>query len=249
MNKMAEIFFEDFVPGEAVTYGARRIEKDEIIAFATDFDPQPFHLDEEAAKSTFVGTLIASGWQTNGIINRLNCDYFLNRSACLGSPGVDEVKWLRPVKPGDTLGVRREILAIVPSRSKPDRGVVRFGYELFNQDDKPVCFHDCMVMFARRHPGTVAKGQASAPSLQKTAGDPFPDRIGATATRHLAPFEEIEPGTMLDLGTYAFTDDNIHAFATAYDPQGFHLDPAIAARGPYGGIIASGWHTTAAWMG
>ena len=245
---MAEICFEDFLPGEVSTYGARTVEKDEIIAFAREFDPQPFHLDEEAAKSSFVGTLIASGWQTNALINRMNCDAFLTRSACLGSPGLDAVKWLRPVKPGDTLGVRRQILSATPSRSRPDRGVVRFAYDLFNQDDQPVCHHDCLVMFARRTPGKVAPLQTT-PAAKDEAGDPFPDRVQAATTGHLAFFEEIEPGTVLDLGQYAFTHENVHAFASAYDPQGFHLDPAVAARGPFGQIIASGWHTTAAWMG
>lgn len=243
---MPDIWFEDFHPGEVISYGSRTITQDEIIAFATDFDPQPFHLDPVAARNTFAGGLIASGWQTNGILHRMNCDAFLNRAACLGSPGIDEVRWVRPVRPGDSLSVQRTVLEAVPSQSKPDRGTIRFAYHLINQNGELVCQHDCRVMFARR---TIGQPAPDAPRMARMPDvAPTETTRGLDPNHHLRPFEDIEIGTEMALGSYTFTAENVHAFALAYDPQGFHIDADVAASGPFGRIVASGWHTAAAWM-
>lgn len=147
--------FEDFVPGEIDTFGAYEVTKDEIIAFASQFDPQPFHLDEEAGKASMLGGLAASGWHSCSIMMRMMFDGFMNGSTSLGSPGIDEVKWLKPVFPGDVLSVRREVLEARPSASKPDRGIVRFRFELMNQKGEVVMEQTNPILFGRRHPGAV----------------------------------------------------------------------------------------------
>ena len=119
------LYFEDFPPGDVRESPARTVTREEMVAFAREFDPQPFHTDEEAASTTIYGGLIASGWHTVAILMRLMWDAFLADAASLGSPGVDEVRWLKPVRPGDTLRARFTVVEAVPSRSKPDRGVVR----------------------------------------------------------------------------------------------------------------------------
>jgi len=130
--------FEDFKPGHVTEYGARTLEESEIIAFAREWDPQRYHVDPEAAKATPFGGLIASGWQSCGVAMRLMCDAYLNESSCVGSPGIDEIRFLHPVRPGDTLRFRATVLESRPSRSRLDRGTVSFRWELLNQHDKVV---------------------------------------------------------------------------------------------------------------
>lgn len=129
-----ERYFEDYVAGFIVEYGTVYISEAEIIDFASRFDPQYFHVDLEAARSSPFGGLIASGWHTGAVMMRLFSDHFLSKVASLGSPGIDEVRWTRPVRPGDSLSVRITILETKRSRSKPDRGLVRTAVELLNQN-------------------------------------------------------------------------------------------------------------------
>ncbi|AVO45670.1 MaoC family dehydratase [Phreatobacter cathodiphilus] len=142
--------FEDFVSGEITTFGAYRVTKEEVIDFARQFDPQPFHLDEEAGRASMLGGLAASGWHTCSILMRMMFDHFMDGSSSIGSPGIDEVRWIRPVFPGDVLSVRRTILDARPSASKPDRGVVRFRFELMNQKGEVVMEQTNPIFFARR---------------------------------------------------------------------------------------------------
>src|SRR6202171_3412834 len=100
---MSRIYFEDIVPGSVTTYGPRIVTREEIIAFASEFDPQPMHLDEEAAKKTMLGGLSASGWHSCAIMMRGISHGFLVNAASMGAPGIDEVKWLKPVRPGGSL--------------------------------------------------------------------------------------------------------------------------------------------------
>ena len=120
-GEMARIYFEDFVPGTTETYGPRTVTREEIIAFATEFDPQLMHVDEEAAKKTMLGGLSASGWHTCAIMMRLLCDGLVSRSSSMGAPGVDEVKWLKPVRPGDALSARVTILGKREPKSRAKR--------------------------------------------------------------------------------------------------------------------------------
>jgi acyl dehydratase len=143
-------YFEDFSPGDVVEAGRHVITGDEIIAFARQFDPQPFHLDEAAARQTIFGGLIASGWHTGSLAMRLFCDGVIVDSASLGSPGIDEMRWIKPVRPGDTLSLRVTVTECIPSRSKPDRGLVRSRLELCNQHGEVVVSIKGMNLIRRR---------------------------------------------------------------------------------------------------
>jgi acyl dehydratase len=129
-------YFEDYVPGSVHEFGRIAVEEADILDFGRRFDPQRFHTDPEGAKSTVYGGLIASGWQTASLMMRECVRHYLPRAASLGSPGVDELRWNLPVRPGDTLTVRVTVLEATRSRSKPDRGIVVSLFEVLNQERK-----------------------------------------------------------------------------------------------------------------
>jgi acyl dehydratase len=145
---MPELYFEDFEPGQVLELGSHAVTEDEIVSFAREFDPQSFHVDPEAATASVFGGLIASGWHTNALWMRLYVDSMLGRAASMGSPGVEEVRWLAPVRPGDTLSGRLTVLEATPSERRPDRGTIRSRGEMVNQDGVVV-----MSMVARGHFG------------------------------------------------------------------------------------------------
>lgn len=149
---MAEalLHYEDFPAGEVTTYGSYKLTREAILAFAREYDAQPFHLDEEAAKSTILGGLAASGWHACAIMMRLNCDGFLLNSTSMGAPGIDEVKWLLPLRPDVTLSVRRTTLEARESRSRPELGFVKFLFELIADGKSVVTTQVCSIMFGRR---------------------------------------------------------------------------------------------------
>ncbi|MFD1331324.1 MaoC family dehydratase [Methylopila musalis] len=143
--------YEDFRPGDRAEYGGLIVERDEMLAFAREFDPQPMHLSEEAARASMLGELIASGWQTAALAMRMHCDQWLADSTSLGSPGVDSLEWLRPVKAGDRLSVLSEVLAARVSASRPDRGIVTFRFEVVNQHGDIVLRQVGPILFGRRN--------------------------------------------------------------------------------------------------
>lgn len=147
---MPSIFLEDFHEGQVREFGHHVVTREEIIDFASKYDPQPFHTDESAAAKSMYGGLIASGWLTCSLAMRMVCDDYLLRAASLGSPGVDQIRWLKPVRPGDVLRLRITTREVRPSQSKPDRGIVRSGWEMLNQRDEVVLTIDGMGMFRRR---------------------------------------------------------------------------------------------------
>jgi len=126
-------YFEDYVPGAVHEFGSVTVEEADILEFARRFDPQPFHIDPDAAKQSAFGGLIASGWHTASLTMRLLVDHYVSRVASLGSPGVDEVRWRKPVRPGDCLSVRVTVLESRLSLSKPDQGTIRSYVEAINQ--------------------------------------------------------------------------------------------------------------------
>ena len=143
-------YFEDYVAGAVHEFGTIAVEEAEIIAFAKRYDPQVFHTDPAAAKQTIHGGLIASGWLTASLMMRLFTDNFLSRVASLSSPGVDELRWLKPVRPGDTLSARVTILETHRSRSKPDRGAVHTFIEVLDQNRKVVMSMKAVNLFLCR---------------------------------------------------------------------------------------------------
>ena len=149
-------YWEDFAPGQVIEYGPRRITREEIVAFGKEFDPQPFHLSEEAARGTMLGELCASGWHSCSILMRMSADGFVLNSSSMGAPGVDEVQWLRPIRPDDELTLRATVLAKRTSNSRPDMGFVNVQLELFNARRERVMSLKAPLMFGRRTPGPSA---------------------------------------------------------------------------------------------
>ena len=131
-------YFEDYIPGSVQEFGSITVEEEEIIAFGKRYDPQVFHTDPEEAKNSMYKGLIASGWQTGAFMMRMAVDRYLSRVASLGSPGVDELRWIKPVRPGDELSIRVTVLEAKRSQSKPDRGLIRSFIEVFNQNREVV---------------------------------------------------------------------------------------------------------------
>jgi acyl dehydratase len=150
-------YWEDLLVGSTRELGSVSPSAEQIRAFATQFDPQPFHVDEEAAKKSIFGSLCASGWHTCAMAMRLMVDNFLSEAASLGSPGLESLKWLKPVYPGDTLSLKSTILESRPMSSRPDVGLVRTAWDMFNQNGEKVLHMEGYGMFRRRSteaPGT-----------------------------------------------------------------------------------------------
>jgi acyl dehydratase len=145
-----KLFWEDFIVGSVAEFGPRLVTREEIIAFAAEFDPQPMHMDEEFARATMLGGLAASGWHTCAIGMRLMADGFMNDAASMGSPGVDEVRWHKPVRPGDSLTLRRTVLEARPLKSRPEWGLVKFRFELVDQTGEVAMTQESVNMFGRR---------------------------------------------------------------------------------------------------
>ena len=131
-------YFDDYLPGATYDCGSISVDQAGIVSFAREFDPQPFHVDPEAAASGPYGGLIASGWHTAVLLMRQLVEHYVSAEASLGSPGLDEIRWPYPVRPGDTLRVRATVIEARRSLSKPDRGIVRTMAEAVNQDDRAV---------------------------------------------------------------------------------------------------------------
>lgn len=143
-------FYEDYAPGIDVRYGAVEVREEDVLRFAHEFDPQSIHANPKAAAAGPFGGLIASGWHTAALMMRVYATEYLNDAASLASPGVDELRWLLPVRPGDVLSVRFEILSARVSRSKPDRGIVSTRVTVENQHAQPVMSLRAMNMLLRR---------------------------------------------------------------------------------------------------
>jgi acyl dehydratase len=145
-------YFEDYVPGSTYEWGPIDVSQSEIIDFARRFDPQPMHTEPNSAEAGAFGGLIASGWHTVGLMMRLFVDHFLPTTASIVSPGVDEVRWTLPVRPGDELRIRVTVTEATRSRSKPDRGMVRTHIEMLNQKNETVMTLKGMNLIRLRSP-------------------------------------------------------------------------------------------------
>jgi acyl dehydratase len=151
----ARICYEDFEVGSVRIFGPRLVTREEIIEFATEFDPQPMHLDEEAANKSMLKGLSASGWHTCAIMMRMLYDSFLHESSSLGGPGVDEARWIRPVRPGDRLTMHMTCLDKREMKSRPHVGIVRHKMEMKNQNGETVMDASWPGMFGKRKPGAA----------------------------------------------------------------------------------------------
>lgn len=143
-------YFEDVEPGEKTRFGEYLVTKEEIVAFASRYDPQPFHLDEAAAKSSLFGGLCASGWHTAAMTMRLVVDHVIKGLASLGSPGGEHLRWRRPVYPGDTLSVEVEILEKKNHPKRPGVGIIKTSWTTFNQKNEPVMTLIAEMLMAKR---------------------------------------------------------------------------------------------------
>lgn len=236
------VHYEDIETGKSLTFGGWRVTADDIKSFARRWDPQVIHLDEEAAKASIVGGLCASGFHTCCIMMRLLVDHFLLRTASLGAPGLEDVKWLKPVRPGDVLSIRISAASKRVMASRPEVGLALAQYDVLNQAGEAVLAATCNQMIRVRAPGP--KLPSSAPR------EPKPDLInlwdfpatadGFTQARY---YEDRVVGETWDVGCHTFTRDEILAFAHEWDPQPFHIDEAAATASLFGGLAASGWHT------
>ena len=144
--------WEDFTVGRVISLGRTTVTREATLAFAQQFDPQPFHLDDAAAEASLFKRLSASGWHTCSMTMRLMCDGYLNDSTSLGSPGIDELRWLKPVYPGDTLGAEMTVLEARVMKSKPHIGLVLSRWRVFNQAGEDVMTMQGWGMFGLRHP-------------------------------------------------------------------------------------------------
>jgi len=239
---MPLLYLEDLAPGTVIPYGPRSISGEEIVAFARRFDPQPMHIDPEAARQGLFGRLIASGWGTASINMRMIADAVMNRIASMVGPGIEELRWLKPVFPGDTLIGRFHVLETRVSSSKPDRGFAKFRCELDNAAGETVFTQLFTVMVGCRGIDLSAvrpkppRGPATAPAVPHDAPLPLPF------------IEDFEMGRSENYGHHTFGEAEIIDFARDYDPQYFHTDVDAAKRSVFGGVIASGWHTGSVMM-
>jgi acyl dehydratase len=164
MMSQIKYYWEDLQPGSVRELGEISVSAEEIKGFAEQFDPQPFHTDEAAGRRSIFGNLCASGWHTCALAMKLTVENFLNESSSMGSPGLENLRWLKPVYPDDTLRLQHTIIESRPLRTRTDTGLVRSVWDLFNQNGEKVLQMEGYGMFRRRHPATpeeIAKLEAS----------------------------------------------------------------------------------------
>ncbi|HEY1506621.1 MAG TPA: MaoC family dehydratase [Stellaceae bacterium] len=155
-------YFEDFRVGEKTDLGRYPVTEPEILAFARQYDPQRMHTDRDFAARTSFGGLIASGWHSCAMFMRLLVDAMLMESSAIASPGVDSIRWIRPVRAGDVLRAEAEVIEIAPSHSRRDRGLVKHDCKVFNQQDELVMTLRTLALFGRRPPSGTLPGPGAA---------------------------------------------------------------------------------------
>jgi acyl dehydratase len=153
---MAKRYFEDFAAGMVLEHGPRLVTREEIVAFAAEFDPQPMHLDEEAARHSILGGLAASGWHICCLMMRMACDSFVLDSSSMGAPGVDEVKWLKPLRPGTQITLRTTVLDTRTSKSRPEMGFVKTHIEVLDDDHGQIMTLTTSMIMERRASAAAA---------------------------------------------------------------------------------------------
>ena len=250
-----KLHWEDIEVGQPFEYGAYPVTKDEIFAYAHAYDPQPHHIDEAAAMLSLTKGLCASGWHSCAMFMRVLYDGHLKGAASLGAPGIDEVKWLKPVRPGHVLSARSVCTEKRVMSSRPHVGICRMRHEILNQHGEVLMIMENAQLLAVRHPAPAAGGQPKAQqgTAPAAGGQPKAQQEAAPAAggqpkaqREAEPgvyFEDLVVGRVAELGAHHFPAEEIKAFARTFDPQAFHLDEEAARQSLFGGLCASGWHT------
>ena len=233
--------FEDFPVGWSRSLGPRVVGEDEIVAFARVFDPQPFHTDPSSPEAGRMGGLIASGWHTCALTMRMMCDAYLLETRSQGSAGLDSVRWLAPLRPGDALSGEAEVTDARRSRSMPGLGLLTFRYTLRNQEGTDVIAIEGNGMILTRDAGEPAKIAPRPGAIDEPSG-PVTPAEGCNA------YQRIAPGMVTEYEPVPVDANETVAFAAQFDPQPFHLDPKAARESHFGRLSASGWHTCALWM-
>lgn len=260
--------WEDIEVGRTESYGAYPVTREEIFEFARAYDPQPHHIDEEAAKRSLVGGLCASGWHTCAMFMRVLYDGMLSKAASLGAAGIEEAKWMKPVRPGHILSARSTCTAKRVMGSRPNVGIAQMRHEIVEQGGTVLMTMENAQFLAVRAPGraqaATPPASAAAPAAMAATAAPAASTPAFGAPPAGAPaapaatggpaaagepagnwLEDLEIGRRTVMGTHTFASDEIKAFARKYDPQPFHLDEEAARSSLMGGLCASGWHTAA----
>ena len=232
-------YFEDFPVGKSFDFGHYEVSEAQIISFGKAFDPRPPHSGPATLQAGSEPT--ASPWQACAILMRLNYDGWMLRAAARGAPGVDEVRWLQPVRAGLVLSGRACVLNARISHSKPDIGFVQFRYELIADHIGPVMVQTNYVMLVRRVTNNSPVSVRAERKDSELAAPPL-----ATSCEIPEDWTEKVVGRNIEIGATEFNAGSIVEFA--YDPQPFHVDETAAKNGPFGALAASGWHTASSWM-
>ncbi len=245
---MSKKTFEDFPVGTVVRRSGYEVTEPEVIAFARAFDPQPMHLDPVAAKATRHKGLSSPGMLTCSMVMRLLCDTILNDAEGLGAPGVDETRWLRPVRPGMVLHMEWRVMSARVSQTRPEMGLLGIEVDTRDQTGELVMTMRYPGLFLRRDaspppPDDSPKSPRAAPEQLPVFDDPM-----VNLTRFAHRHEDVVIGARVELGSKLFTREDIIHFATKYDPQPFHLSDEGAARSHFGRLASSGWQTASNYM-
>lgn len=242
---MPAIAFEDLPVGARLRFGHYKVTQDEILEFAREYDPQPFHVDVNRP-----GGVIASGWHTCAMLMRMLFDNMLENSTSAGAPGIDSVEWVRPVRPGMVLSVDVAVLGARVLRSRPELGLLAMQFEVVDETGAIVERQRNSVMFGRRDATAPIPPDAGvfAPRADAPPEPPSFEDEANNRTRFATRYNDVVVGARVVLGDYAFTRERLLGFARKYDPQPFHVDDAAAANSHFGRLAASGWHTAAAYM-
>ena len=229
------LFWEDFAVGQVMTFGQCKISREDILGFARHYDPQPFHIDEQAARLTMLKGLAASGWHVCTIFMRMLHDGLLSRCRFAGLYAIEEIKWRVPVRPGDQLSGRVVCLDTQPHSGRPGRGLCTFFCESISAHGHPVMSWRLQLEFARRDGAadnsTTPESEARSSTAPRLPGD-----------HGIKFFEDACRGDEIMLGSYEFSPDKIVRFNETYTRQPIHPDATP------GRLSASGWHVTAIWM-
>jgi len=229
------LWLEDLTSDRVFALGQCVVAREDIIRFASLYDPQPFHVDEEAARATLLKGLAASGWHTCALSMRLLSDAFLSKARYAGLSGVEEIKWLLPVRPGDRLTGRVTCLGSRPMPERPDCGLVDLRCEAFDRHGQRVMWWLGSAAFLRRC-------DARCPATESHAAVPAAPIPRQRGEHGLKFFEDVAIREEYELGSSRFSGDDIAAFCREFDPVCAH--PAAQIGGP----LASGWHVASVWM-